>query len=95
MTTPPGLPAPATSSAAPLVLAATLPAAPVVQPPPTKAWWKKSLPSLGIAVVVAVIAVVAWMKMKPSGPGAGIVSGNGRIEATEIDIATKLAGRVQ
>ena len=33
--------------------------------------------------------------MKPSGPGAGFVSGNGRIEATEIDIATKLAGRVQ
>ena len=33
--------------------------------------------------------------MKPSGPGVGFVSGNGRIEATEIDIATKLAGRVQ
>jgi len=35
------------------------------------------------------------MKLKPSGPGSGFVSGNGRIEATEIDIATKLAGRVQ
>jgi len=33
--------------------------------------------------------------MKPSGPGEGFVSGNGRIEATEIDVATKLAGRVQ
>lgn len=30
-----------------------------------------------------------------SGPGVGFVSGNGRIEATEIVVATKLAGRVQ
>jgi HlyD family secretion protein len=48
-----------------------------------------------VAVVVAIIAVVTWVKTRPSGPGAGFVSGNGRIEATEIDIATKLAGRVQ
>ena len=48
-----------------------------------------------IAAVVVVIAVVLWIALKPSGPGAGFVSGNGRIEATEIDIATKLPGRVQ
>ena len=45
--------------------------------------------------MVAVIAVVAWIKLKPSGPGKGFVSGNGRIEATEIDVAAKLAGRVK
>jgi HlyD family secretion protein len=38
---------------------------------------------------------MAWTALKPSGPGAGFVSGNGRIEATEIDVATKLAGRVR
>lgn len=47
-----------------------------------------------IAAGVVVIAVVVWMALKPSGPGVGFVSGNGRIEATEIDVATKLAGRV-
>jgi HlyD family secretion protein len=56
---------------------------------------KKVLIWAAIAVVVAVISVVAWIKLKPSGPGKGFVSGNGRIEATEIDVATKLGGRVQ
>ena len=36
----------------------------------------------------------AWKSMHPTGPGPGFASGNGRIEATEIDIATKLGGRV-
>ncbi|RAR65223.1 HlyD family secretion protein [Paraburkholderia unamae] len=50
--------------------------------------------------VVIVIALAAggyfgWRMLSDRGPGAGFVSGNGRIEATEIDVATKLAGRVQ
>jgi len=48
----------------------------------------------GLALVVAVLAVLGWIALQPSGPGAGFTSGNGRIEATEIDIATKLGGRV-
>ena len=56
---------------------------------------KKIIIWVVIAAVAAVIAVVAWIMMKPSGPGDGFASGNGRIEATEIDVATKLAGRVQ
>jgi acetyl/propionyl-CoA carboxylase alpha subunit len=28
-------------------------------------------------------------------PGEGFVNGNGRIEATEIDVATKLPGRIE
>ena len=47
------------------------------------------------AVLVAAAAGYAWLKMHPAGPGASFVSGNGRIEATEIDIATKMPGRVQ
>ncbi|QTQ38786.1 Biotin-lipoyl like protein domain-containing protein [Aromatoleum petrolei] len=37
----------------------------------------------------------AWKATNPDGPGEGFVNGNGRIEATEIDIAAKLGGRVQ
>ena len=48
-----------------------------------------------IAAAVSVIGVVIYFVLQPSGPGKGFVSGNGRIEATEIDVATKLAGRVQ
>ena len=56
---------------------------------------KKLLVPAIIAVVAAGVAVLIWMILKPSGPGVGFASGNGRIEATEIDVATKLAGRVQ
>ncbi|ANQ86079.1 HlyD family secretion protein [Azoarcus olearius] len=43
---------------------------------------------------VAVVGVVTWYSMRQEGPGEGFASGNGRIEATEIDVATKLAGRI-
>lgn len=48
-------------------------------------------------VIVALLAagVAAWILLSPKGPGSGFISGNGRIEATEIDVATKLPGRVQ
>jgi HlyD family secretion protein len=48
-----------------------------------------------LAVVVLGGTVIAWQHLQQSGPGEGFVSGNGRIEATEVDVATKLAGRVQ
>ena len=48
-----------------------------------------------LATIAAVVfAAILWVTMRPSGPGIGFVSGNGRVEATEIDVATKLAGRV-
>ena len=53
------------------------------------------LPALAIVVVGAVAAVPLWnFLLKPAGPGKAFASGNGRIEATEIDIASKLAGRI-
>ena len=55
---------------------------------------KKVFAAVG-AVAAATIAVLTWNVLHPSGPGAGFIGGNGRIEATEIDVATKLAGRVQ
>ncbi|MBK5002389.1 HlyD family efflux transporter periplasmic adaptor subunit [Pseudomonas sp. S31] len=48
-----------------------------------------------IAVGAAALAWWGWQRLAVSGPGDGLVSGNGRIEATEIDVATKLAGRIQ
>jgi len=49
---------------------------------------------LVITALLAVVAVLVWLEMRPRGLGEGFASGNGRIEATEIDVATKLAGRV-
>ncbi|SSW64457.1 HlyD family secretion protein [Achromobacter agilis] len=58
------------------------------------------LPTRKLAPVLVVLAVAAagfygWRMFSDTGPGAGFISGNGRIEATEIDVAAKLAGRVQ
>lgn len=48
-----------------------------------------------VAVLAAVaVAAGAWWVLRPAGLGEGFASGNGRIEATEVDVATKLAGRV-
>ncbi|HRN66208.1 MAG TPA: hemolysin D, partial [Alicycliphilus sp.] len=35
-------------------------------------------------------AYMAWNATRDQGPGEGFVHGNGRIEATGIDVATKL-----
>jgi len=55
---------------------------------------KKNLLLASVAITIALVAWGVWTMMRPTGPGEGFVSGNGRIEATEIDVATKYAGRV-
>ncbi|WP_415846013.1 HlyD family secretion protein [Stutzerimonas zhaodongensis] len=50
--------------------------------------------ALGIVAVITVIGVLLWTELRPGGLGDGFASGNGRIEATEIDVATKSPGRV-
>jgi HlyD family secretion protein len=45
-----------------------------------------------VGVVVAFAAL--WWIMRPKGLPPGLAAGNGRIEATEIDIAAKIPGRV-
>ncbi|KGJ06640.1 hypothetical protein IT41_00190 [Paracoccus halophilus] len=52
---------------------------------------------LGWVVAAAVLAVAAWLAWQNSAKDAlpeGIASGNGRIEATEIDIAALSGGRI-
>lgn len=50
-----------------------------------------------LAVVIACVlaAVIAWRWFQPNPLPEGFARGNGRVEATEIDVATKIAGRVQ
>ena len=56
---------------------------------------KNKLILVAAILVVILAGWVGWSAMRQTGPGARFVSGNGRIEATEIDVATKLGGRVQ
>lgn len=50
-----------------------------------------------LAIALAVIAIYAYMRYRDNALYRipGIVSGNGRLEATEVGIATKLAGRIE
>ncbi|MDX5375407.1 MAG: HlyD family efflux transporter periplasmic adaptor subunit [Gammaproteobacteria bacterium] len=58
-------------------------------PEALKSWWP------WITIVVLAGAVAAWQILGWSAPPAGIASANGRIEAVEIDIAARTAGRVE
>jgi len=51
--------------------------------------------SLLLVAGLAVAALLLWKKLQQEPLPDGFASGNGRIEATEIDIATKLAGRLE
>ncbi|MGE4376696.1 MAG: HlyD family secretion protein [Burkholderiaceae bacterium] len=55
---------------------------------------KKILIASAIVLVVALLAWFGWKKLRADGDEQAVVGGNGRIEATEIDVATKYAGRV-
>jgi HlyD family secretion protein len=48
-----------------------------------------------LLAVAAAAGAFAWWKLQPAPLPPGFAMSNGRIEATQIDIATKLAGRVQ
>jgi HlyD family secretion protein len=55
--------------------------------------WKKLL-LLAALALVGVVAYLAWNFFQPAKLPEGFASSNGRIEATEIDVAAKLAGRI-
>lgn len=97
-TAPVAAPITATAASAPPTDSVTTPVtAPIAAsaPPPVTPFLKKwFIPAVVIAALV-VAGLVAWQMLRPKGPGKGFVSGNGRLEATEIDVAAKLAGRVQ
>lgn len=53
-------------------------------------------PALGVALlaVIAVAAYLIWQHFRVKGLGEGFASGNGRIEAVELDVAAKAPGRI-
>jgi HlyD family secretion protein len=57
--------------------------------------WKGWLIGAAVIITLVVIGLLAWKMLSPKGPGKGFASGNGRIEATEIDVSSKLPGRVK
>jgi len=54
----------------------------------------KSAPLIALALLAGA-GYMAWGHWHDAGPGLGMASGNGRIEATEVDVATKLPGKVE
>jgi HlyD family secretion protein len=56
---------------------------------------KKKLRTAIIVVLAAGAALWAWRSLRPHGLPEGFASSNGRIEATEIDIDAKIAGRIR
>ena len=55
--------------------------------------WKKLVFAV-LLLLAVVVAVFAWQYLQPPGLPQGIASGNGRLEATDVDITTKFAGRL-
>src|SRR5262245_153363 len=56
---------------------------------------KKRWMWIAAALVLGVVVILAWRRYGADREPASIASGNGRIEATEIDVATKRAGRLK
>ena len=49
----------------------------------------------GALIALVAIGYLVWQRLQPTPLGAGFASGNGRIEAVEVDVAAKVPGRVQ
>ena len=58
---------------------------------PNRAW----LLRIALIVLVGVIAFYAWKTFRPNGLPEGFAGSNGRIEATEINVAAKMSGRIE
>ena len=56
-----------------------------------KAWLMRG----GVLLALCVVAWMSWTEYSKDVWGKGLASGNGRIEAVEIDIASKAAGRLR
>jgi len=48
-----------------------------------------------ILAVACIVGAVAWINLRKEPDNPNLVKGNGRIEATEIDLATKISGRLE
>jgi len=71
-----------------------MPQADLISTKPHRRSWTRWL-VLSLLLLGSGLGSAYWYHVRPAGLPVGIVSGNGRIEAEEIDIETKFAGRVQ
>jgi HlyD family secretion protein len=55
----------------------------------------KKMIVISVAIVAVVGAAVAWWLLSKPGLPAGFAGGNGRLEAREVDVAAKYAGRLK
>lgn len=62
---------------------------------PMKFHFDKRMLGGGLLVLGVALSVVYWQRDHANGLPQGFVQGNGRLEATQIDIATKFAGRLK
>ncbi len=51
--------------------------------------------TIGLLIIAGGIAFLFWQHLQPKGLGDSFSSGNGRIEAVEVDIAARTAGRIK
>ncbi len=58
--------------------------------PETRTWLRRG----ALLAVALVAALLAWKTLRPASNDGSFVKGNGRIEAVEVAVAAKLAGRV-
>ncbi len=66
---------------------------PLAKRAPDRRWWMRTLLALGLTLGAAGGGYYWWQRVYSQLP-TGIAFGNGRLEADEIDIDTKYAGRV-
>jgi HlyD family secretion protein len=57
--------------------------------------WHKWLPKVAAVLLAAAASYLAWQWLQPPALPPGFASGNGRIEAVDVDIAAKLPGRIK
>lgn len=87
-----------TTSAAPPPAGAAPPRGtppPGTPPPPPRGVLRRYAVPLGIAMAIAIGGWFAWQHYAAEPLPAGIASGNGRIEGVEIDVATRIPGRLK
>lgn len=58
---------------------------------PISRWFSRIV----IVAILGIAAYAGWHTLQPEGLPEGFAGGNGRIEAVEVDIATKTAGRIK
>ncbi|WP_205880260.1 HlyD family secretion protein [Lichenicoccus roseus] len=83
---------PTPTTAAPPAPGAVLEVAPDVQPGRSGRGWRRLAAATLLLAVIA--GASAWWLTRPPGLPAGFAASNGRLEAEEIDVDTKFAGRI-